>query len=80
MEILKYYWKRFVSEVPLALKRLQILIGAVSASCGIVLTMATQLGISNGWIELIKLVALFAAGGAAFIQFATTNKNLQDPQ
>ena len=80
MKTIIYYWKRLASKVPEALRRLQVLLTAISASCTAVLAMSTQFGISNDWIELIKTVAIFSAGGVAFLQFSTTNKHLQDPQ
>ena len=78
MKTIKYYWKRFVSNTPGALKKLQGLLVAVAASSGAALAIMTQYGITEPWLlSLLKYTLVAATFAVPMLQFATTDTKLQ---
>lgn len=78
MKTVKLYWLRFKSETPKAIKRLQLLCGAVAASSIAAIGIIDQFGMATDWKEMLVKIALVATGGATFLQFTTKDKSLQD--
>jgi len=76
MKIIRYYWKRFKSETPKALRRIQLLLGALLAPIIGVLPVVNQeeqpllYKVLQNAVVTIPIVI-------AFLQFATTSKDLQ---
>ena len=79
MKTLKLYWLRFISRTPKALKKLQGLFAAMAVGIAAALAFMQQYSVDNP--ELFKLLT-YAGVALAFsipvLQFATTDKNLQN--
>ena len=77
MKTIKLYWKRLKSQTPLALKKLQIFFGAISAGCLAMVLIIDQYQTATDWKDLLVKIAIGCAGAAASLNFGTTDKKLQ---
>jgi len=78
MKTLHYYFKRLISKTPKALQKIQILLGAILAPVTAGLAIVNQVEqpilykvLQNAVVTLPIVIA--------FLQFATTSKDLQEP-
>ena len=78
MKTIKHYWKRFWSNTPHAIKRLQLILGALAAGCYAMITYINQSGMIFEYKDLIESMFLISTGGVTFLQFTTNDKNLTD--
>lgn len=78
MKTLKYYWLRFKSNTPVALKRLQGLLVAISASTVAALAFMAQYGMQSSQLyNILTYVGVAAAFAVPILQFATSDTELQ---
>ncbi len=73
-----YWWKRFWSKTPDAIRKLQLFCASVAGTMVAILLLVDQYGVLTDWKDLFAKIALVATGGATFLQFTTKDKNLQD--
>lgn len=79
MKTLTLYWKRLKSKTPKALQRIQILLGALLAPVGAALAIVNPAEQPMAYKILQNAVWTFPIV-IAFLQFATTSKELQDEE
>jgi len=80
MNQVKHGWARFWSQTPKFLRKLRnICIGILAVTGAMLLAEETKgLDINPTIMWIVEHLFFFATGGAALIQFATTNKQLQE--
>lgn len=78
MKTLTLYWKRLISKTPKALQRIQILLGMLLApiTAGLAIVNQTEQPILY---KVLQNAVVTLPIVIAFLQFATTKKELQDP-
>ena len=75
---MKTYWKRFLSDTPKALKKLQKVMGSISVATA---TMSASLLVyeeSKSVAITLGIISAICGGIAAGLQFATTDKELSE--
>lgn len=75
---MKKYWKRFLSETPKALKKLQKVMGSISVATA---TMSASLLVyeeSKSVAITLGIISAICGGITAGLQFATTDKELSE--
>jgi len=78
MKTLKYYWLRFKSKTPAALKKLQGLLIAISASTVAALAFMAQYEMQSSQLYgILTYVGVAAAFAVPILQFATSDPDLQ---
>lgn len=75
---MKVYWKRFWSNTPKALKKLQKILGSISAGLA---TIAAGLLVYDNMKDIATIcgiISIVLGGICTGLQFATTDKELQN--
>jgi len=77
MKTLTLYWKRLLSKTPAALRKIQILLGALLApvSAGLAVVNQTEQPLLY---KVLQNAVITLPIVIAFLQFATTSKELQE--
>lgn len=77
MNTITYYWKRFTSDTPKALKKLGIITGSISAACISIATTFSTIDHLTKVAGVLGIIGSVTGGIALGCKFATTDPNLQ---